>query len=114
MTGVEIKEMSMMSYMCTLIWGSLIILPLFFMCCGWWKRCTYAVYDIPETIYNSLGNLTRSGSLKNLSLTVVDNCFTANKANILYNLLSNSSLTGFTFIHGATAFDFNNNEFSNF
>ena len=52
--------------------------------------------------------------MKNLTLTVVDNCFTANKANILYNLLSNSGLSGFTFINVAMAFDFNNNEFSNF
>ena len=49
-----------------------------------------------------------------MTLTVVDNCFNANKANILYNILSNSSMKGFTFINAATAFDYNNNEFSHF
>ena len=46
-TGIEVKEMSMASYMCTLIWGSIILFPLFFMCMDWWKRCTYAIYDVP-------------------------------------------------------------------
>ena len=103
----------MASFMCTLIWGSIIILPLFCMCMNWWKRCTYPIYDVPETVYDSLGRLTR-GSLTNMTLTVVDNCFSANKANILYNILSNSSMKGFTFINAATAFDYNNNEFSHF
>jgi hypothetical protein len=43
-TGIEIKPVSMMSLMCTTIWGSILIFPMFFMCCGWWKRCTYAIY----------------------------------------------------------------------
>ena len=105
--------MSMASYMCTLIWGSIILFPLFFMCMNWWKRCTYAIFDVPETVYDSLGRLTRGG-LGNLTLTVIDNCFSANKANILYNHLSNSQMKGFTFINAAMALDYNNNEFSHF
>ena len=76
-TGVELQETSMTSYMCTLILGSLIVLPLFLMCCNWWKRCTYPAYDIPIQVYQSLGKLLRGGSLKNLTLTVVDNTFNA-------------------------------------
>ena len=100
--------------MCTMIWASFLIFPFFFMCCDWWKKCTYAIYDIPESIYQSLDNLTRGGSIKNLTLKVVDNCFTAQKASILYNIIERSSLKGFTFINSAQAFDFNQNEYSHF
>jgi hypothetical protein len=46
-TGIEIQPMNMMSYMCTLIWGSIILIPIFFMCMPWWKRCTYPIYEVP-------------------------------------------------------------------
>ena len=49
-----------------------------------------------------------------MTLTVVNNCFSANKASILYNILSNSSMKGFTFINAAMAFDYNNNEYPHF
>ena len=52
--------------------------------------------------------------MTNMTLKVVDNCFNANKANILYNILSNSQMKGLTFINVAMAFDYNNNEYSNF
>jgi len=46
-SGIEIQPFNTMSYMCTIIWGSIIILPIFFMCCPWWKRCTYPIYEVP-------------------------------------------------------------------
>ena len=106
--GVEVKPISMASMICTMIWASIIIIPFFFMCMSWWKRCTYPIYDVPENVYSSLGNITKGG-LKNLTLNINDNCFNANKANILYNLLQSSSVNGFTLINNAHAFDWKEN-----
>jgi len=106
--------MSMCSYLCTLIWGSIIILPLFFMCMGWWKRCTYPIYDISPSVYMSLGKLFKAPNIRNVTMTVTDNTFDANKANIIYNLLAESRLRGFTFINGAMDFNVNGRENSDF
>jgi hypothetical protein len=100
--------------MCTIIWGSFIILPLFFICCDWWKRCTFPAFDISPAVYMSFAKVFRAPNIKNVTLTVVDSTFDANKANILYNLLSESRLRGFTFINGAGAYDFNGRENSDF
>lgn len=43
-TGVEIKAKNTMCEVCTFIWGSLILLPLFLLCFNPWKRCAYAAY----------------------------------------------------------------------
>lgn len=104
----------MWSLMCTVIWGSIIILPLCFMCCDWWKRCTYAAYTISPSVYMSLGKLFRATNLKNITISVVDNNFDEGKARILYNLLAESRVRGFTFINGAGNYDFLSNEYSNF
>ena len=100
--------------MCVLIWGSFIVLPLFLMCCNFWKKCTYPLYDVNEAVYDSLGRLARGGSLMNLTLNVADNTFNASKANILYNALCNSGLKGFTFINTAHGLDLDQDEYSNF
>lgn len=76
------------------------------MCCGWWKRCTYPAFDVPTTTYESLRKLLQGSSVRNLTLTVVDNCFDAQKANILYEIVSQSRLGGFTFINMAGDYDF--------
>ena len=46
-TGLQIKQVNCMCYFCTIFWGSIIILPLFFICCDWWQKCVYPAYDIP-------------------------------------------------------------------
>jgi len=87
-TGREIKAGNMMCVLCTLIWGGFIIIPLFFMCCDWWKNCVNPAYSIELSVYMSLQKLLRSRSLKNISLTVVDSVFDAEKAQTLYQLVS--------------------------
>jgi hypothetical protein len=106
--------MNKWSYWCTFIWASLIILPFFFIFCGWWKKCTFPAYDISPAVYMSLAKVFRAPYIKNITLTVVDNTFDANKANILYNLLSESRVRGFTFINRAEDYDFNSRENSDF
>jgi hypothetical protein len=111
---VEVQAMNMMSYLCTMIWGSLIILPLFFLCMDWWKRCTYPIYTISANAYLNLGKFFRSHNLRNVTLTVVDNNFDQAKARILFNLLAESQVRGFTFINNAGNFDYQSNEYSQF
>lgn len=43
-TGKQIQGVNKSAYMATVIGASLILLPLFFMCCDWWKRCTLAAF----------------------------------------------------------------------
>lgn len=39
-TGQQIQPVNKAAYMATMLGGSLILIPLFFTCCDWWKRCT--------------------------------------------------------------------------
>lgn len=43
-TGIELQPLNNCSMMCTILWGSIILIPIFFMCCRWWKKCTYPIY----------------------------------------------------------------------
>lgn len=74
-TGVEIQSMNNWSMMCTMIWGSIIILPLLFLCMDWWRRCTLPAFSISQNVYVSLGKLIRASNIRNLTLNVTDNTF---------------------------------------
>ena len=108
-SGVEVKEVNMTALMCTLIWGAIILFPLFFICCNWWKKCVGGISDVPLAIYQKLERIVRGPNMKNLTLIVNDNYFGAEKANVLYNVLSSSGLKGFTFINNAQALDYDHN-----
>lgn len=84
------------------------------MCCGWWKRIAYAAFNIPEATYQSLQRLIMLPNIQTLSLTVIDNRFNKEKCQILYNILSQSQLKGFTFINNASCHDLESDEYSNF
>lgn len=113
-TGMEIKPYSCWGYICTIIWGSILIFPIFFICCAWWQRCVYPAYDIPYSVYESLGKLFRGGSLRNVTLNITDNTFDQAKAQLLYNFISSSKISGFTLINSAGPYNFKGNEYSNF
>ena len=113
-TGQQIQPMSQCSLMCTMIWGSLIIFPLFLMCCDWWKKCTYPAFSIDEGTYQSICRLLRGSGMKNITLRVHDNTFDGGKANILYNGLVESGVRGFTFINLAGDYNFRGREWSDF
>ena len=106
--------MNMWSYMCTIIWGSILIFPIFFMCCNWWIKCTYPAWNISPTVYMALGRIFRAPNLRNITISVIDNNFDDVKARILYNLLAESRVRGFTFINAAATYDYLNREYSDF
>ena len=113
-TGIQIKPSDMCCYCCTIIWGSIVLFPLCFICCGWWKKIVYPAFDIPVSVYSSLHKLIRAPNLRNLTLNVVDNCLDAEKLSMLYNMVSVSALRGLTFINSAGNYDFKGKEHSNF
>ncbi len=84
------------------------------MCCDWWKKCVYPAFDIDFSVYASLAKLFRSRNLRNVSLTVIDNTFDNNKSSILYQMISESRVNGFTFINQAGNWDFLKSEHSDF
>lgn len=113
-SGIEIQPKNSTCEMCVFIWGSLIILPLFLLCCDCYKRCASAIYDIPESVYLSLGKLINGPNIRNLTLNVTDSNFGAQKAQILFQMIERSGLRGFTFINSAGSFDVNGKNYSSF
>jgi hypothetical protein len=55
--------------------------------------------------YTSLGKLLQSGTVVNLTLRVTDNKFNAEKCRALYDIISRSSLKGFSFWNVAGFYD---------
>jgi len=94
--------------------GSLIILPLFLLCCNWWKKCTYPCYDVPVSVYQGLNRLIKGANVRNVTLTVQDNCFGKEKANILCEAIEKSFINGFSLNNVAVAYDNEDREFSDF
>lgn len=99
----------------TLMVGVFCCFPLCFMCCMWWKKIVAAFYELTLEAYRDIGVfLERNQSATNLNLTVADNAFNAEKARVLYESLSRSRLTGFTFVNVALACNNRGNEADDF
>jgi hypothetical protein len=100
----------------TICFGAFLIFPLCFMCCGWWKKMVLPKYEINAETYRALGRIIASPAtaITNLTLTVVDNAFNAEKARILYEVVSQSRLTGFTFNNLALACNYQASEADDF
>lgn len=113
-SGTSLKAANPTVLTCTIAWGSILIFPLFFMCCDWWVKCVSPAFSIAPSAYISLNRLFQSPNLRAITLTVVDNTFDANKARILYDLISKTKINAFTFLNKAGNYNFYDNEYSNF
>lgn len=71
-------------------------------------------YSVPMSTYQKLSNLLYNPSIKSVTLTVCDSTFDKGKAMFLYDMLSRSSIKGFTFTNIATPNDYDSNEWSDF
>ena len=72
------------------------------------------MYDIPESTYLMLGKLTR-GRVRKICMTIFDNCFSAEKGNILYDVLSaGRELRRFTMLNVAVGVDYKHDEYDKF
>lgn len=88
----------------TIMAGACCCFPFCFMCCMWWKKIVAAMYELTPEAYRDIGAfLDKNQTITNLNLTVADNGFNAEKARILYDSLSRSRVTGFTFVNIALA-----------
>jgi hypothetical protein len=102
--GNKTKTSNNCCFYFTVISGSFIILPLFFMCCMWWKKIVYPFYELSVDAYQNIANLiARSPNMNNLTLTITDNAFNAQKARILYDALSRSRVMSLSFSNRALA-----------
>lgn len=44
--GQQVSTLNTLGLTCTIIWGSLLILPLFLLCMDCWKRCIYPNFEL--------------------------------------------------------------------
>lgn len=85
------------------------------MCCKWWKKLTYAKYEVNPEAYRALARFVRQAhDLKSLNLVVVDNAFDHGKAGLLYDMLATSLLSSFTFRNLALDVDYSGRETTDF
>lgn len=102
--GNKVQASNNCCYMITLLCGSFILLPLLFMCCMWWKKIVYPLYELTPAAYQSVIDLIRIfPSATNLTLSVTDNAFGAEKTRMLCDALRNSRITTFSFTNRALA-----------
>ena len=102
--GNKIQASNECCYTATLLSGSFCILPLLLMCCMWWKKIVYPLYELTPAAYQSVIDLIRLfPSATNLTLSVTDNAFGAEKARMLCEALRSSRLTTFSFTNRALA-----------
>lgn len=105
--GLEIKSYDICCMITTIVLGSILIFPLFFMCCEWWKKKVHPAYEIPIQTYKTLAKLISLPALKTMNLNLRDNKLNAAKSQILYDALSRAeSLKGFTLFNTAMMNDF--------
>ena len=112
--GMQIKSMKIIGLVCTIIWGSIFIIPLIFLCMDWWKKCIYAAFTVPVSTYIKLDKIFNAPNINNITLSVTDNTFNEEKAMIIYNLIAESRIKGFTFVNYAGMYDYNDREYSDF
>jgi hypothetical protein len=76
--GSKTKVSNNCCFLLTMITGTFCIIPLFFLCCMWWKKIVYPEYVLADQVYRNLGRIVnRDSGVINLTLTVVDNAFNA-------------------------------------
>lgn len=86
-----------------------LIFPIFFMFCAWWKKLVHPHYEMNIEFYRSIGRFLRTcTTCIALTVTVVDNAFDKQRADILYESIQGTQLRSFTFENKAIAIDYNN------
>lgn len=104
LAGTKTKTGNVCCLVTTFFLGGCLIIPLTFMCCMWWKKIVNPFYELTIEAYRDIGQfIERNPTINNLNLVVVDNAFNAEKARVLYDILSRGQITGFTFVNLALA-----------
>jgi len=82
-TGTQVKNMDTCCLYSTIISGSILVLPLFFFCCDWWKRKVNVLYNVENQGYDALTELIKGCEAEELYLMIQDNFFNRSKAEVI-------------------------------
>jgi hypothetical protein len=55
--GSVIQSFNMCCWITTIIFGSIFVFPLFFICCDWWKRRTFQTFSIDPSGYEGIAQM---------------------------------------------------------
>lgn len=114
MTGTMIKTNDLCCFWNTIIWGSIFLFPLFFICCDWWKRRVNKLYTVEHAGYDGISELIQNSRADDVYIMVQDNLFDQNKAESIKNALKRSNVKNFVFNNVALGFDAQGNNYSHF
>jgi hypothetical protein len=53
-SGAVVKTYNMGYYIWTVAVGRILIFPLFFTCCDWWKKKAFVIYNINKDVYRAI------------------------------------------------------------
>ncbi len=115
LVGNKTKSSNPMCIFSTICFGMCCIFPLCFMCCNWWKKAVYPIYELSLQAYREVASfLERNPTANNLNLIVVDNAFNYEKASVLYDTLSRGQIRTISFTNKALACNGELNELDSF
>ena len=113
-SGNQIKAANVACYCATIIIGSIIIFPFFFMCCSWWQRMVNVVYSIGPNAYQQIMTTCKQSQVRELYINIQDNEFDQSKAQILIDGIQQCQVKNFVFSNTAEPFDSIGSNFSDF
>lgn len=95
--GTKIQAYNSVVSCCIILWASLLIFPLFFLCCEWYKRLTEPGFSVNIKAYEAIRTLFMNApNLKIVNLVIYDNAFGKEKYNLLGDIISMSRIKAFT------------------
>ena len=113
--GSKTESTSNCCYTLTILLGIFLIIPLFFMCCDWWKRIVHPKYVVNLQFYVLLGNFLRKNpTTRMLNLTIGDSAFDREKAQLLCQSLNGSRVDALTFKNSTSPTNYKSSEFDDF
>lgn len=74
-TGTMVKTNNMCCFWNTIIFGSIFLFPLFFICCDWWKRIVNKIFAVEMQGYEAIAEILRNSRAEDVYVMVQDNLF---------------------------------------
>ena len=78
--GDKVKPYNQCCRIATIITGIFFIFPFCFMCCDFWKKIVYPMYELQIKTYETIGEMIKQMNGILLNLRVIDNNFNKEKA----------------------------------
>ena len=103
--GLPTKGYNQCCFWTTIFFGRILIFPLTFICCDWWKKLVQKSFAVDVSGYEAMAELLKKSRADDVYLMVQDNFFNEYKAKIIISALRDSSVKNFVFSN--TAMEFN-------